>query len=121
MGTVQTAMSFTIYHNPHCSKSCSALDILQHTGTGARIINYITHPLKEKELKDLLQKLGMRAEELIRKKEKLFIDHFEGRTFSEEEWFEVLLNNQLLMERPIVVKGDKAIIARPPELVSTLL
>lgn len=114
-------MSVTIYHKPECSKSCEALSILKGTKEKVEIINYIEHPPSKKLLRDLLKKLGMKAEQLVRKKEPLFREKFEGRKFTQAEWIDILVKNPILIERPIIVKGDKAIIARPPELAEQFL
>ena len=77
-------------------------------------------PPTEKELKDVLKKLGMKAEEIIRKKEELFQKKYLTKKFSDADWIKMLIKNPILIERPIVVIGNKAIIARPPEKVNEL-
>ena len=111
----------TIYHNPTCSKSLCALDYLDHENLKYRIVEYLNFTPDINELKVILTKLNMKAFDLIRKNEELFIKEFEGQDLSEEQWIEVLVNNPKLIERPIVMMGDKAVVARPVEKISELL
>ena len=110
-----------IYHNPRCGKSRQTLALLEEKGKSPEIIRYLDIPPTRVELQDILQKLGISAEALVRKKEKLFKDNFKGKEFDEEGWLNLLLENPKLMERPIVINGDKAAIGRPPELVLDIL
>jgi len=111
----------TIYHNGRCSKSRGALEILQEKGVPFEVRWYLTDPLSQKELKALLKKLGMKASELVRKTETLYKEQYKDQQLSEQEWIKILVENPVLIERPIVEKGDKAIVARPPEKVLSFL
>lgn len=111
----------TIYHNGRCSKSRGALEILQEEGIPHKVRWYLDEPLSEKEIRALLKKLRMPAEALVRKSENLFKESFAGKTLSEDEWIEVLTRHPLLIERPIVVNGRKAVVARPPERLREVL
>lgn len=111
----------TIYHNPRCSKSRQTLRIIEESGNKVETINYLNDPLNEEELKDIVDKLGLPVAYLVRKGEKLYKENYKGREISKEEWFKVLAENPILIERPIVVKGDKAVLGRPPENVKNLL
>ncbi len=73
------------------------------------------------ELKDLLKKLGLPAIDLVRKKEAIWIEKFKGKTLSEEEIIQAMIENPKLIERPIIVNGDKAVIARPTERINEIL
>jgi len=110
-----------IYHNGRCSKSRGALEILQEKGVSHEVRYYLMEPLTQKELKDVLKKLGIKASELIRKSEDLYKEQYKDKELSEKEWIKVLAENPILIERPIVVKGDRAVIARPPEKVLEIL
>jgi len=110
-----------IYHNGRCSKSRGALEILQEKGVPFEVRWYLTDPLNQKELKALLKKLGMKASELVRKTETLYKEQYKDQQLSEQEWIKILVENPVLIERPIVEKGDKAIVARPPEKVLSFL
>ena len=110
-----------IYHNARCSKSRSACELIAEAGVEAEIVNYLETPPTREELLDLLRKLGMKPSELLRRGEAVFVERYAGRDLSEEDCLDALLAHPILMERPIVVRGDKAVIARPPERVRELL
>jgi arsenate reductase len=110
-----------IYHNRRCGKSRTALQILQEKKIEFEVVEYLKEPLNQKELKQLLKKLGMKAIDLIRKNEELYKNNFKDLHLSEKEWIKVLAENPILIERPIIESGEKAIIARPPELVEGIL
>lgn len=109
-----------IYHNNRCTKSRCALELIEKKTKGFSVVEYLKTPPTETELKAILKKLGMRAEEIIRRKEPIFKEEFEGKKFSENEWIKILAKNPILIERPIVVKGNKAVIGRPTENVLKL-
>ena len=111
----------TIYHNARCSKSRSACEIVAAQGIEAQIINYLETPPDKEELRTLLTKLGIRPEQLIRRSEDVFKANYAGKSLSDEAWLDALVTHPILIERPIVVLGDKAIIARPPENVLDLI
>ena len=109
-----------IYHNPRCRKSRETLQIIQEEGMEVEIIEYLTDTPSAKELKSLLSRLQIKAEDLLRKNEQIFKDNFKGKNLSEDEWIQAMIENPKLIERPIVVEGDKAILGRPPENVRSL-
>ncbi len=111
----------TIYHNTRCSKSREACSILQDENIPFETIEYLKNPPTQSEIKDLLKKLGMKAEDIVRKGEPLYKEKFKDKKYSETEWIKILSENPILIERPIIVKGNKAIIGRPPEKVLELL
>ncbi len=110
-----------IYHNPRCRKSRETLAIIEDSGRTPEIIEYLKTPPSEEELANLVALLGIPAEQLLRKGEKLFKENFKGKTFSDKEWIKVMVENPVLIERPIVIEGGKAVIGRPPENVNSLL
>ncbi len=110
-----------IYHNPRCQKSRETLKILEERDLKPKVVEYLKTPPTAAELKKILKKLGLTAQEIIRKKEELFKTEFAGKKLSEKEWIEVLVSNPVLIERPIVVKEDRAVLGRPPEAVLKLL
>jgi arsenate reductase len=113
----------TIYHNARCSKSRETMCILNENSKKAevKIVDYIKTPPTYAELKDILVKLNMKPEQIVRKNEKLFLKKFAGKKFSPEEWIKIMIENPILIERPIVVAKHKAVIGRPPENVEALL
>ena len=110
-----------IYHNNRCSKSRQTLELLQNNSTEIEVVEYLKHTPTVEELKDVLQKLGMKPEDLIRKGEPVYKEQFAGKDLSDDQWLQAMIKNPVLIERPIVVKGDKAVIGRPPENVLGLL
>lgn len=110
-----------IYHNSRCSKSRNSFNLLKERGLDFETVEYLKTPLTKEELKDLLVKLDIPAKELIRKGEAAFKENFKGKELSEEEWVDAMLLFPKLIERPIVVKGNKAVIGRPIEKVIDLL
>jgi len=110
-----------IFHNSRCSKSRSALSILQEKQLDVAVVNYLETPPSIKEIKEILQKLGMKAEDLIRKGEKEFKENYKGKELTEDEWINAMAKYPKLIERPIFVNGDKAVVGRPPEKVLELI
>jgi arsenate reductase (glutaredoxin) len=110
-----------ILYNPRCSKCREALSFLEGESCEVEIVEYLKDSLTKKELKNILSKLGLKAFDIVRQKEALFIKKFAGKKFTNEEWVQILLENPILIERPIVIDGYKAIIGRPPELVIDLV
>ena len=105
----------TIYHNGACSKCSGALELLQERGIPHEVKWYLAEPLSKPELQDLLKKPGMQPSELVRKSELLYVTNYMGENMSEDEWLNVLTESPILIQRPIVENGDKAVIARPAE------
>lgn len=110
-----------IYHNPRCSKSRSACALIAEKGLAAEVVEYLRIPPSKEELRVLLQKLGMKPAEIVREGEAVFKEHYAGRTLTDDEWLAAMVEHPVLIERPIVVCGDKAVVARPPEKVLELL
>jgi len=114
-------MDLTIFHNPRCRKSRETLQIIIESGIQPNVIEYLkTIPSKE-ELKSVIEKLGIKPESLVRKGEKIFKENYKGKSFNDQEWLEILAEHPVLIERPIVIKGDNALIGRPPENVKSFL
>ena len=110
-----------IYHNPRCSKSRKTLDIIEKEGVEPEIIKYLEEPPSKKELKELINLLGIKPEELVRKTEKIYREKFNDKELTDEAWIEAMVQYPKLIQRPIVVKGRRAILGRPPENVQELL
>ena len=110
-----------IYHNPRCKKSREALSILMEKGVSVKVVDYLKYPLTKEEVKIILKKLNICAKELIRREEKIFKELYKGGAFTNEEYIDILYNNPILMQRPIIVKDNSAVIGRPPIKVLDLL
>ena len=111
----------TVYHNTKCSKSREACSIMNDNGITFETIEYLKTPPTQKKIKELLKMLGMKASELVRTKEPLYKEKFEGKKITQVQWLKILSENPILIERPIIVKGNKAIIGRPTEKISAFL
>ncbi|WP_343524125.1 arsenate reductase (glutaredoxin) [Pedobacter sp.] len=111
----------TIYHNNRCSKSRSALQELEKSGKEFEIVHYLDTPPNQAVLTTIVAKLGIKPIELVRKGERVFIDHYKGKTLSDEEWIEAMVKLPVLIERPIVISGNQAVIARPTEKIQEIL
>jgi len=110
-----------IYHNRRCSKSRAVCQMVAQSAVPVEIIDYLATPPSRAELRELLRQLGMPAAELVRRGEAVFREFYAARTLSEDEWLDALVDHPILIERPIVVRGDRAVIGRPPEKVLALL
>ncbi|MEI8278646.1 MAG: arsenate reductase (glutaredoxin) [Bacteroidota bacterium] len=110
-----------IYHNGRCTKSRGALEILQENGLVPNIRYYLMEPLTQKELQALLKKLKMKASDLVRTSEPLYKEEYKDLQLTEKQWLKILTENPVLIERPIVENGDKAVVARPSERIFEIL
>lgn len=112
----------TIYHNPRCSKSRQTLGLLEEHGITPKIVKYLEAPPTPAAMKKLLKMLGLSARELLRKGEAEYKNlGLADPGLSEAALIEAMVNNPKLIERPIVVKGDSAVLGRPPENVLKLI
>lgn len=110
-----------IWHNPRCRKSREALNILEDRNEEHEVFLYLETPPSKGELMEVLQLLGIKALDLIRRGESIFKENYKGKELSDNEWVDVMIANPKLIERPIVIKNGKAVIGRPPESVLEIL
>ena len=110
-----------IYHNPRCRKSRETLALLENSGEPFEVREYLKTPPTKEELSKVLEKLNMSPQEIIRRGESIYKEKFKGKELSETEWLQALVDHPKLIERPIVIKGDLAIIGRPPTNIQSLL
>jgi len=110
----------TIYHNPKCSKSRATLDLVEQHGDEVKVIEYLRTPPTAKELEALVAKLGIEPEQLVRKGGEIYKTGYAGKKLTRARWIGALVRHPILIERPIVVSGDRAVIGRPPENVRIL-
>ena len=111
----------TIYHNPRCGKSRECLAFLRISKYQYEVIKYLEYPLEYKELAEIIKKLNIKPIELIRTKEAVWIEHFKGKMLTDVEIIQSMVDYPILMERPIAVYGEKAVIAKPFERVKEIL
>lgn len=115
-------MSVTIYHNPRCSKSRQTLELLGEKGVEPEVVEYLNAPPSAAQLGDILDALGMEPRDLMRKKEAPYGENgLDDDSLSREVLIQAMIDNPILIERPIVVAGGKAAIGRPPESVLAIL
>jgi arsenate reductase len=113
--------SLLLLHNPRCSKSRAALALLEERGVEFRTREYLQEPLSRAELEELGGSLGKPASQWVRKKEKPFVELGLGADSSEEQLLDAIAENPILLERPILILGQKAVVGRPTEDLEELL
>jgi arsenate reductase (glutaredoxin) len=114
-------MTVTIYHNPRCSKSRKTLEMLNDRGLSPIIIEYLSTPPDRATLKSILNKLNFEPRQLMRSTEAIFAElNLSRPDLSADSLIDAMVENPILIERPIVVYGDKAAIGRPPENINAL-
>lgn len=112
----------TIYHNPRCSKSRQTLALIEERGITPDVVLYLDNPPSATALKGLLQQLGISPRELLRKGEDAYKElQLSDTSLSDKQLIEAMVTHPKLIERPIVVNGDRAVLGRPPENVLELL
>ena len=106
-----------IYHNPKCSKSRQTLELVRNKTSEFEIIEYLKNPLTAKEITVLLSQLNIKPLSLVRTQEIIWRENYKGKELTDIEIINAMFENPKLIERPIVVKNNKAVIGRPPENV----
>ncbi|GGI57552.1 arsenate reductase (glutaredoxin) [Winogradskyella haliclonae] len=110
-----------ILHNPRCTKSRQGLALLEDEGQTFEIIKYLDNHLTVAQLTEIISKLGITPLELVRKNEAIWKSDFKGKELSDSEIIEIMVNHPKLIERPIVINKNKAVIGRPTEAIKTIL
>ena len=110
-----------IYHNPRCTKSRQGLEVLENSGEQFEVIKYLENIPTKDELRKVLSSLNISAENLVRKNEAIWKKNYRGKSLSEEEILDAMIKYPKLIERPIVIKDNKAVIGRPTEKIYDLL
>lgn len=113
--------SILVFHNSRCSKSRCALEFLTDKGIDYTVVDYLKNNPSHQDLEAIIAKLGIKPEGLIRKGEDDFKANFKGKNLSDSEWIDAMVKFPKLIERPIVIKGNKAIIGRPTERILEIL
>ncbi len=118
------ARKIVVWHNPRCRKSREGLkaaeELAKAKGLEVEVRKYLENPPSAEELKEVLKKAGLKAEDILRKQEKIWKENFKGKSFTEDALIEVMSENPKLIERPLVIYGDKAVLARPAENIQKL-
>ncbi len=110
-----------IYHNPRCSKSRQGLAILKDSNQDFEIVEYLKNPPSQDELSSIIKKLQIKPIELVRKNEAIWKEKYKGKDLTDEQIIKAMVENPKLIERPIVITNDKAILGRPPEIIKNIL
>ncbi len=115
----QNMMKF--YHNPRCSKSREGLKYLEEKGFEIEVINYMKDGITSHEIKEFLTKSGLKVTDIIRTNEDIYKTQFKGKILNEDEWINILIENPKLIQRPLIIKGSHAVLARPVEEIQKLI
>ncbi|CAM1347035.1 arsenate reductase (glutaredoxin) [Tenacibaculum insulae] len=110
-----------IFHNNRCSKSRCGLEILENSGKQFEVVKYLDNIPTKEELKEIISLLNISPIQLVRKNEKIWKEEFKGKELSDAEIVQAMVNNPKLIERPIVINGNKAVIGRPPENILEII
>ncbi len=110
-----------IYHNPRCRKSREGLAVVENSGLEFTVVKYLDTPPSKEELLSIIKKLGIKPLDLVRTKESLWKENFKGKELSDAQVVDAMLQYPKLIERPIVVNGDKAVIGRPASVIQEIL
>lgn len=110
-----------IYHNPRCGKSRNCLAYIEETGQEFEVIKYLEETPSFQELASIIKKLNCKPINLVRVKEKIWIDNYKDKSLTDDEIIQAMVDNPILIERPIVIKGEKAIIGRVIDEVSEFI
>ncbi|WP_299440758.1 arsenate reductase (glutaredoxin) [uncultured Aquimarina sp.] len=111
----------TIYHNPRCSKSRQCLALLEEKNEDLEIVKYLDTPVTKEKLTEIIELLGIKPIDLVRKNEVIWKENFKGKDITDQQIVKAMCDHPKLIERPIVIKNNKAIIGRPPEKVIDIL
>ena len=119
--TFETFKMIKIYHNPRCSKSRQGVELLETSGKEFEIVKYLDSKFSKESLTKVLQLLKISPIDLVRKNEKIWKENFKGTTMSDAEIIIAMVENPKLIERPIVVNKNKAVIGRPSEEILSII
>ena len=113
---------FIIYHNPRCSKSRQTLEILDQHDLETEIVLYLDNPPSAEEIVSILNKLELNPRDILRKGEDVYKElNLKNDKLTNKDLINIMIENPKLIERPIVIRGDKAVVGRPPENVLSLV
>ncbi|CAL2101159.1 Arsenate reductase [Tenacibaculum sp. 190130A14a] len=110
-----------IYHNNRCSKSRNGVQLLEESGKEFEIVKYLENIPSKEELSEIIKMLGITPLDLIRKNEKIWKENFKGKDLSDSDIITAMIENPKLIERPIIINGNKAVIGRPTEKILEII
>ncbi len=110
-----------IYHNPRCAKSREGLAILEESGKDFEVVKYLENPPSYIQLSAIIGKLGIPAIDLVRKNEKIWKENYKGKEMDDQAIIQAMVDNPKLIERPIVIYNNEAVVGRPPQRIKNLL
>ncbi|MRJ07974.1 arsenate reductase (glutaredoxin) [Ornithobacterium rhinotracheale] len=110
-----------VYHNPRCSKSRAALQYLEDKKQKFEIYKYLDEKLSKNQIQTILDKTGLKPIDLVRTNEAIWKENYKGKDLTDEQIISAIVENPKLLERPIVINGDKAVVARPTEKIDEIL
>jgi arsenate reductase len=110
-----------ILHNPRCRKSREGLAIVEESGQPFEVVKYLDEPLSAGELQDIIKKLKIRPIDLIRTNEAIWKQEFKGKSMSDDDIINAMVSNPKLIERPIVIHNNKAVVGRPAEKIRDII
>ncbi|WP_435412759.1 arsenate reductase (glutaredoxin) [Psychroserpens mesophilus] len=111
----------TIFHNPRCTKSREGLQILEKSGKDFEVVKYLEESISEAQLKKIIALLGIQPIDLVRKNEAIWKSDFKGKELNDKDVISAMIKNPKLIERPIVINNNKAVIGRPPSLILDII
>ncbi|MBN1119054.1 MAG: arsenate reductase family protein [Bacteroidales bacterium] len=112
---------YKVYHNPRCKKSREGLEYLKSKTQDFEIVEYLKDGLKVEQIKEILLKTNLKPTDLIRTQEDVFKKQFKGKNFNNDEWIDIIIENPKLLQRPIIVGKQKAVLAQPAEKADEIL
>lgn len=110
-----------IYHNPRCGKSREGLQLLEASGKDFKIIKYLEETPNKENLEKIIKLLNIKPILLVRQNEKIWKENFKNSNFTDNELIEIMVKNPILIERPIVISGNKAVVGRPPSKILEII
>lgn len=111
----------TIFHNPRCTKSREGLQILEKSGKDFEVVKYLEESISEAKLKEIINLLGIKPIDLVRKNEAIWKSDYKGKKLNDKDVISAMIKNPKLIERPIVINNNKAVIGRPPSLILDII
>ena len=112
---------YTIYHNPRCKKSRAGLEYLKSKNVDINIIEYLKNPLSADDIAKLIAMIGIEADHMVRKQEAIYKSDYKGKSFTNDKWAKIIAEHPKLLNRPIIVKGEKAVWGDPIENIDQIL